>query len=515
MKTKQKTLLFLTFLLPLMLYAWGDGEKLSDGSCKFDLNTGYQQTSVYIKGHEAFVIIDGGDSRYGTTSTVYNALNCEKITSGEKIESNFSGLMNNKGFQETDLNNHYSLDESFQNKITFLENSDEIVVHIEPLDNHITEELKTFIASLSDMNANPKINISNDTKEFLSYLSFYTLFFDRLNTLPKTEINYNYALSFIDQLQKINIDVDSSKGILLAKQDELKAQIARIEKETNDKFFHSSVKSIKDVPQWMDQMIQRGKQETIADYIPSIMKLTDFGKNLNPNNFFNSIEYKYVLKDLPLKKAGKIKEYGDKYGIYLSYPNKTIYLTQKPSCKETGHTSTSEFSCGFLWMNTCVGTYEEYKCKGDTSKIAQIEQQLLGTTKVANELKQGWKYDHMVSRYTKDNSSSSTSSGMRESECYKISEYGPRNVCLKGTGGDACYGLEDYALRRVCLEGAGGDACYAFKDYSRQKICSDGIGTDACYTISNNYPKQKSCREFSGATDFWLIISSYGYYTWK
>ena len=38
---------------------------------------------------------------------------------------------------------------SFQNKITFLENSDDLTVRIEPISNSVTQELKTLLASLS------------------------------------------------------------------------------------------------------------------------------------------------------------------------------------------------------------------------------------------------------------------------------------------------------------------------------------------------------------------------------
>jgi len=476
--SKRALLLSVMILLPYNLLAWGGVEKLSNGSCKFDLETGYKNSSLYIKDNESFLIVDGGDSRYGTISTVYNALNCEEVTSGEKVESDFSGLMQRKGFIEIELNEKSIIDKSFQNKITFLENSNEIIVHIEPIDSSISQELETLINKVSDMSASSYINISNSSKEFLSYPSFYTLLFDKLNSLSKANINYSYALSLIDKLQEININVNSSKGILLAKQKELKAQIARIEKETNDKFFDSSVKSINDVPQWMNKMAQLGKKALIPDYISQIMNLPDFGKKLNPSNFLTSIEYKYILKDLKLKSVQKITSSGNKYGIYLEYPNKDIRLTLKPTCNLTGKTSTSEFGCGFLWANTCVGTYEEYKCKGNTSKIAQIEQQLLGTKKVATTLNKGWKYDHMISKYTKQSSYTAPKydyCGVNDT-CYKLVRFkksGSAIVkCTKGpsTGQEKCLsyngkkyatgcGFSDIAAHHYTLEEAGNGAC--------------------------------------------------------
>jgi len=503
MKISKKILfLFILSFSPYSLSAWGGVEKLNDGSCKFDLDTGYKSSSIYIKNSESFVIIDGGDSRYGTISTVYNALTCEEVTSGEKAESNFSGLMERKGFKEVELINKSIIDKSFQNKITILESNDNLTVHIEPIDSGVTEELKTLISMLSDMSASSQINISSSAKEFLGYPSFYTIFFDKLNGLLKKDINYNYALSLIDKLQKININVNSSKGILLAKQKQLREQIARIKKETNDKFFESSVKGINDVPRWMDKMAQLGKQELISDYIPKIMKLPDFGKKLNFSNFLTSIEYKYILKDIQLKKVWEIKEDDEKYGIALKYPTKTIRLTQKPTCKSTGQTSTAEFSCGFFWVNTCVGTYSEYNCKGSTSKIAQIERQLLGTTKVTNILKKGWKYEPMISRYTKTNSSNIPSGQNMclgkwdKSYCYSSNlSKSEKNMCSGKWDKSYCYSSNlSKSERNMCLGKWDKSYCYSSNlSKSERNMCLGKWDKSYCYSSNLSRSERNMC----------------------
>jgi len=102
--------------------------------------------------------------------------------------------------------------------------------------------------------------------------------------------------------------------------------------------------------------------------------------------------------------------------------------------------------------------------------------------------------------------------GAKKDSCYRIRQYGPQRVCLKGTGGDACYGLKDYGLQRVCKEGAGTDACYGLKDYAMQRVCREGIRSNACYAIKD-YNIRSSCQNFSGSTEFWLILAHYGYYT--
>ncbi len=103
--------------------------------------------------------------------------------------------------------------------------------------------------------------------------------------------------------------------------------------------------------------------------------------------------------------------------------------------------------------------------------------------------------------------------GVSKNQCYRMSEYGPQQVCLNGTGGNACYGLKDYGLREMCLNGAGGNACYGIKNYAFRETCLKGIRSDACYAFTD-YNKSNSCRKFSGSTEFWIIFASFGYYTY-
>jgi len=239
---KRNFLSLMLIIFPYTLYAWGDGDKLNDGSCKFDLETGYIDSSLYIKENESFLIVNGGDSRYGTISTIYNALTCEKVTSGDSDKSDFSGLMERKGFIETDLNSNKVVDKSFQNKITFLKNEDELIIHIEPIENSVTEELNTLLASLSDKSLSSQINISDSAKEFLGYREFYAQFLDKLNSLSATDINFDYTLSLNSKLKSIEetkgiilAKQEETKGIILAKQEEVKKRLAKLEKERENK----------------------------------------------------------------------------------------------------------------------------------------------------------------------------------------------------------------------------------------------------------------------------------------
>ncbi len=458
---KKGIFLLLLISFSTTLYAWGGGEKLSDGSCKFDLETGYIESSLYIKKNESFLIMDGGDSKYGTISTVYNALTCKEIASGEKYKSDFDGLMKKKGFERIVLSSN-TMDKSFRNIINFSKSDDNIKVNIKHIDNSTSRELVSLLKSLSDKSASSQINISNSTQKLLSNKRFYKKYLYQIDTLKDENINYGYALALNTLLKN-----DS-----------------KIESTILNKFFNLNVKSIKNVPQWVDNMSQFGKQNKISYFISKIMKLSDFGKKLNLNNFFTSIEYKYVLKDLKLK-VRKIKNYDKEYGILLEYPNKDIRLIQKPTCTSTGKTTESEFSCGFLWSNTCIGTYQDYDCSGDTSKITYIERKLRGTTKVATALDKGWSYNTMISRRTKPSSSSASN------YCNYINNRDMQNSCYAqtGKGQNYCNYINNRDMQNSCYAqtGKGQNYCNYINNRDMQNSCyaQTGKGQNYCNYINN------------------------------
>jgi len=496
MKKIQYLFLFFSFLLlPQALFAWGDGDRANNGGCKFDKEMGFSGSTLYTKGDEAYIIVDMTDTRYGTTSTVYNAKTCEKVTSGNKVDSDFEGLMQKKGFVETALNNSKNIDSTFKNKISFSNNDDEIVTKVESIDSRVSEEINNILSNISNKDITSQINISQGTKEFLTYSSVYSQIINKINSLSDEQINYDYTLALMNKLKSLNINLDASKEILLAKQESLETRI-------NDKLFSSSVQSIKDVPNWMNKMIQSGRENRISNYIPQVLKLKDFGKTLTPNNFLNSIEYKYILKDLTLQNVSKIENNDKYYGISLNYSNKTIDLTQKPTCTKTGKTSTSEFRCGFFLMNTCVGTYDYYNCKGDTSAIAKVEKTLKGTTKVATALNKGWVYEPMISRYTKSDSSSGSSGGYGKdlknlclannyssyrSSCYSINDENLKNLCLANNYSSyrsSCYSINDENLKNLCLANNYSSyrgSCYSINDENLKNLC-----------LANNYSSYRS-----------------------
>ena len=377
---KRSFLFFVLIALPYNLYAFNDGNKLSDGSCSFDKEIGYQRSSLYSKGHESFLIVRGGDSRYGATEVVYNTETCEKVTSGNAIKSNFSGLMENRGFQKLELGFklHDMMDNSYSNIVDFTTSEDSLRLNIKLIDTITSKELKTLLSGISDQSIVTNINISESGTKLLSNKKFYTEYVNIINTLEANKINYKYVLILNSMLQN-----DS-----------------RLEQLLLNKFFTLKVKGVKDIPYWIESMNEFAKQAKISSFIPKIQQLPYFGKSLTCNSFFTSIEYRYILKRIKLIGVSNIHSEDSMYGIKLHYPNKNIRFIQKPTCSLEKTWNSSVRNCGYINWGTsklddyvpCVDVHSEYYCKGDTTDIAKIERQLMGTERVATELNQGWKF---------------------------------------------------------------------------------------------------------------------------
>jgi len=373
---------FLLFSLPLVLNAWwGDGDKLKTGACKFDKETGHSRSPLYTKGKEAFVIIDMVDTRYGTTSTVYNALTCEKVTSGAKAKSDFEGLLLRKGFTKASTYAHHNVDKTFSNKVDFSQDSDSVIVKTEAIDSEIGTDLQHILANLTNKKASTKISISKKSRDFLKYAQFSDAFKNKIEYASPRAINYGYALKVLSLHPKLNKNKELKKAIF-------------------HKYFRLKVKKVSDIPKWIKGMKRFKAESYIADSRLTMMDLPDFAKHLTLNNFLSSKEYKYSLK-YQHPSISSIRNRST-YGLMLNYGLKKIKLTSKASCKSTGST-TSEFGCGLLWANTCVGTYAHYKCKANIAQLSKIEKTLRGSTKVASGFKGGWKYNYETSRYTKVN----------------------------------------------------------------------------------------------------------------
>jgi len=202
-----------------------DGVKLKNG-CKFDAETGYKGTGVYIKGSEKFIIIDGGDSRYGTISTVYNGTNCKEITSGEKSKSNFSGLMKSKGFQETYLYSTSILDKYLRNRIVVSKDDDVINVEIEPIPENVSKELNDILSSISrDFGTFDISEASGYTKSFFADRGFYNTYLKKLKMTSYQNMNFNYVSRLQKEFENMLRNARASKRIILAKKKQMDKRV--------------------------------------------------------------------------------------------------------------------------------------------------------------------------------------------------------------------------------------------------------------------------------------------------
>ncbi len=315
-------------IVPYTLFAWDDGEKLNDNSCKFEKETGYKGASFYIKDNEGFLIVDGGDPRYGTISTVYNARTCKKVTSGDPVKSDFSGLMKRRGFIKTDIKSNRAVDRSFQHKITFLENSDEIIVSIEPVPASVAQELNRLVASISDKSASSYISVSKPAQEFLGYASFYSLVLEKIDNLSSTDINYDYVSSLLDKLRTANINTDSARHIVLAKQEEIReiTRLKRAEAQRQQQILAQKKKE--EAERLFPELFivekvnaSRGKSEvfTLSGGITTLSNFSDLSVSTQNVNFTFRLRPKNV-SDL------KYEKYDVKVEIIYSY-------VQKPDTK--------------------------------------------------------------------------------------------------------------------------------------------------------------------------------------
>jgi len=255
--------------MPYLLYGWGDGDKLSGGGCAFDKETGYSGTVLYSKEDEAYVIVDITDSRYGTTSTVYNAKTCEKVTSGQKSESNFGKIMRNKGMTETDLDSSTTyLEASLYHIIQFSDKRSDIIVKVIPVGDETRRELQQILNSL-ETGSKPLYQLSSRAKKLIRYKGFNQLIENKVKRTSAGRINYEYAFWLSGMVKNTYLTRALRKS-----------------------FFKSFVHSVKDIPKWYKLMAKYHQGKGIPQLYIEMTKLHDFGQNLNFSNFLSSIEYK-------------------------------------------------------------------------------------------------------------------------------------------------------------------------------------------------------------------------------
>jgi hypothetical protein len=169
------------------------------------------------------------------------------------------------------------------------------------------------------------------------------------------------------------------------------------------------------------------------------------------------------------------------------------------------------------FFSRAYGALEEAKSLGiNDSAVADLEKRIdqqksRYDARIERQRQERLARERAVRQSASSGDSSSGFRGISKDKCYRISEHAPMQVCLRGLKIDSCGILKSYPLQQVCRYGTYGN-CASF-GYSMRKVCEQGVRSSACDGISD-YNKRKSCQSFSGSTEFWLILSSYGYYTW-
>jgi hypothetical protein len=295
-------IILLVFLYQVQIYA---NEYLSNNFCKFELDIGYKNSFLYIRNHEAFVIIDGGDSRYGTISTVFNAINCEKIVSGEKSKSSFSKLLLKKGFKIEHSEYKNFIDSLFQNKISFYKNKKNIFVSIEPISDDVTQELKRLISNLSNKNIKSKIDISSKAKEIIGYPQFYIFFVKELNQLNPDDINIPYA-KFLNN--EIIANIHTRDNLMLLNQKKVQKKIALLKEQQNRILAKREATKRKKAINYHYRMISKGLEEFIENYNLNkiVRKLIGGSRKPYKIKWIPSKEWSYPSEDHSISGKGEI-----------------------------------------------------------------------------------------------------------------------------------------------------------------------------------------------------------------
>ncbi|WJG09409.1 hypothetical protein [Aliiglaciecola sp. LCG003] len=187
-----------------------------------------------------------------------------------------------------------------------------------------------------------------------------------------------------------------------------------------ENYFDSRTKYLRDIPSFFDMASNIANFEQ-AKYFRKSMQVSGFGQHLNrPERFFDSVEYRYVLKYLT--PATKLRFAQEQYFVDIKYGDSTFPLSFDGSCKflreESGTRDTGIIESIFT-LGADKATYYNnvYSCQAQSADIASIERfsQTLGNSQAYSELanKTDWQYrttsrgtDYQYESYASSGSSS-------------------------------------------------------------------------------------------------------------
>jgi len=310
-----KIFIFIWLFPSQVLFAWS-GDKLSDGSCQFDMDTGYSYTSVYVNNQlDSYVIIGVNDPRYGVNEYVYNGNNCEFITSGSAKKSSYRNILRNNNFEKIISSRRgkvEKMDKWLKAITTFSTDAekDAIYVHIQANSVNVLNEVNSIIKSIT---SNNNLKLPNESNYLIG--KFKHKFIEVIKNTKLNSINYDNFFMLIQHFSNLtDLKYSLSKKI--------------------DRYIAYNLNVVSDIPPF-EQNILREYSQYSKSYLSNYPKIKDFGKSLSFNNLRNSIEYQYFFKKV-------------KFDIKIDKKEPFVYVTSqnpKTKLKLIASNSTNDISC--------------------------------------------------------------------------------------------------------------------------------------------------------------------------
>ncbi len=258
-------------------------------------------------------------------------------------------------------------------------------------------------------------------------------------------------------------------------------------------------------------MTKFGKHKLISNFRSNIMKLSDFGKNLNLNNFLTSIEYKYILKNLKFKL--NLFNNVDYYELDIILKEKKFQTFKiKSQCQEKGKfTQQEEIGLFESFAGALIGSqghknsdtftvhYVKLQCKAKQSDLINIKKLDISAYNILN--KKLWNVNIKGKSYFNYDSTSSSGSGSNDlkslclaesgkgGNCYSINDSDVKNYCLGVTKDSSyCYAVNDSDTKNSCIASSKGKSyCYAINNEDSKNICIASLGDKSrCYAVKDN-----------------------------
>jgi hypothetical protein len=362
-----KKIFFLVIFVFQFLLNANSGDKLANGSCNFDIGTGYYYSKVFInKKQEVYLILAFNDPRYGTIEHVYNGKTCEAITSGNAYKSNFDKTIQNRGFQRIIYTSSkgYSkttaIDKWFSAK-TFLSLnlSDNIInLYVNPIDHNLRNNLNGIAYSITNKNAVFELPLNNNY--FNKNINLIeNAFIEILRDVPLENINFYSSYKIINFFPKL-------KKFLSKKV---------------DSYLADNLSKISDIPK-VDKLL-KGFDKISKSYLIKYSKVKNFGKKLYFNTLHKSIEFQYVFRrinfDITFNEGTNHlillvtkKPFSNKYILDINTRDMELIRTDTQT-KVRGVNSVGEVFMAMLSLdNRITETVQYYKVKPRRGYLAKM-----------------------------------------------------------------------------------------------------------------------------------------------